>query len=135
MPTSDRDTSTRGRRRSPSQSSRRSRTRSRDRSPYYSDDDYTYSDDSFYSFTSLFIFINRGRDRMKMLHFASGGFWLYYRVLEAGTFEKLSVSEDCRHLQLDATELSMLLSGVSLTQSQKRRKRFSITGCSSRKVS
>lgn len=75
---------------------------------------------------SLFIFINRGRDRMKMLHFASGGFWLYYRVLEAGTFENLDASNGCRHLQLDATELSMLLSGVSLVQSRKRRKRFSI---------
>jgi len=33
---------------------------------------------------SLFIFINRRRDRMKLLHFADGGFWLYYRLLEAG---------------------------------------------------
>lgn len=30
---------------------------------------------------SLFIFINRRRDRMKLLHFADGGFWLYYRYL------------------------------------------------------
>jgi len=28
---------------------------------------------------SLFIFINRRRDRMKLLHFVDGGFWLYYR--------------------------------------------------------
>ena len=38
---------------------------------------------------SLFVFINRRRDRMKILHFDGGGFWLYYRVLEAGTFEEL----------------------------------------------
>ena len=38
---------------------------------------------------SLFIFINRRRDRMKMLYFDGGGFWLYYRLLEAGTFEEL----------------------------------------------
>ena len=38
---------------------------------------------------SLFIFINRRRDRMKLLHFDGGGFWLYYRLLEAGTFEEL----------------------------------------------
>ena len=76
---------------------------------------------------SLFLFINRRRDRMKLLHFADGGFWLYYRLLDAGTFETLKVSD--RHacqLQLDATELSMLLSGVSLAQSGNRRKRFAM---------
>lgn len=73
---------------------------------------------------SLFLFVNRSRDRMKLLHFADGGFWLYYRLLEAGTFEKLTASDDGCRLQLDATELSMLLSGVSLAQSQKRRKRL-----------
>ena len=74
---------------------------------------------------SLFLFINKRRDRMKLLHFADGGFWLYYRLLEAGTFEMLKPTGDgtCQ-LKLDATELSMLLSGVSLAQSGKRRKRF-----------
>ena len=74
---------------------------------------------------SLFLFINKRRDRMKLLHFADGGFWLYYRLLEAGTFEALKATGDnaCQ-LQLDTTELSMLLAGVSLAQSSKRRKRF-----------
>jgi len=40
---------------------------------------------------SLFVFVNRRRDRMKLLHFDGGGFWLYYRLLEAGTFEELSI--------------------------------------------
>ena len=75
---------------------------------------------------SLFLFVNRSRDRMKLLHFSDGGFWLYYRLLEAGTFEKLTSSDGECHLQLDATELAMLLSGVSLAQSQKRRKRFAV---------
>ena len=75
---------------------------------------------------SLFLFINRSRDRMKLLRFADGGFWLYYRLLEAGTFEPLQAARetDCQ-LQLDATELSMLLAGVSLAQAGKRRKRYS----------
>ena len=77
---------------------------------------------------SLFMFVNRSRNRMKLLHFANGGFWLYYRVLEAGTFEELNGDGNSHHLQLDATELSMLLSGVSLAQSQKRRKRFTLAG-------
>jgi transposase len=73
---------------------------------------------------SLFIFVNRRRDRMKLLHFAAGGFWLYYRLLEAGTFEELKpVGDSCR-LQIDATQLAMLLSGISLVASNKRRKRM-----------
>jgi transposase len=74
---------------------------------------------------SLFIFINRRRDRMKLLHFDGGGFWLYYRLLEAGTFEDLKPKDDSCRLQIDATQLSMLLSGVSLVRSDSRRKRFS----------
>ena len=61
---------------------------------------------------------------MKLLHFAGGGFWLDYRLLEAGTFEELVSPGDSRRLQIDATQLSMLLSGVSLVASQTRRKRF-----------
>lgn len=75
---------------------------------------------------SLFLFVNKRRDRMKLLHFADGGFWLYYRLLEAGTFETLKPrsGSSVKHLQLDATELSMLLAGVSLAQSSRRRKRY-----------
>ena len=74
---------------------------------------------------SLFVFINRRRDRLKMLYFDGGGFWLYYRLLEAGTFEELKSPEASNHLMIDATELSMLLSGVSLVASRQRRKRYS----------
>ena len=77
---------------------------------------------------SLFVFINRRRDRMKILHFDGGGFWLYYRLLEAGTFEELKPRRDANHVSLDATQLSMLLSGVSLVAAQRRRKRFSRHG-------
>ena len=76
---------------------------------------------------SLFVFINRRRDRMKILYFDGGGFWLYYRLLEAGTFEELKHPQQSSYLSIDATELSMLLSGVSLVASRRRRKRYSKT--------
>ena len=84
---------------------------------------------------SLFIFINRRRDRMKLLHFDGQGFWLYYRLLEAGTFEELLPAEQpdndadvapATNLQIDSTQLTMLLAGVSLVAAKKRRKRFSM---------
>ena len=74
---------------------------------------------------SLFVFVNRRRDRLKILYFDGGGFWLYYRLLEAGTFEELKNRNKSSYLTIDATELSMLLSGVSLVASGRRRKRYS----------
>lgn len=75
---------------------------------------------------SLFVFINRRRDRLKILHFDGGGFWLYYRLLEAGTFEEVKGPCDSTRLLIDGTQLAMLLSGVSLTASHRRRKRYSL---------
>jgi transposase len=74
---------------------------------------------------NLFVFINRRRNRMKILHFDDGGFWLYYRVLETGTFESLRNPDKSIAISMDPTELSMLLSGVSLAASGRRRKRYS----------
>jgi transposase len=76
---------------------------------------------------SLFVFVNRRRDRMKILYFDGGGFWLYYRLLEAGTFEELRNPSRSVYLTIDATELSMWLAGVSLVASHRRRKRYSQT--------
>ena len=71
---------------------------------------------------SLYLFINRRRDRLKILHFDGSGFWLYYKRLEAGTFETPRSTEDC--VEIDAVQLAMLLSGVSLVSADKRRKRY-----------
>ena len=77
---------------------------------------------------SLFVFLNRRRDRLKILHFDGGGFWLYYRLLEAGTFEELKQPTQSCYLIIDGTQLAMLLSGVSLVSSHRRRKRYSHNG-------
>ena len=77
---------------------------------------------------SLFLFINRRRDRLKLMHFANGGFWLYYRLLEVGTFEVLRPRDQGCRIEIDGTELSMLLAGVSLVASDKRRKRYQQAG-------
>jgi len=70
---------------------------------------------------SLFLFINRRRDRLKILHFDGAGYWLYYRLLEAGTFEVIASEGQC--VRIDSTQLAMLLGGVSLV-GVKRRKRY-----------
>ncbi len=70
---------------------------------------------------SLYLFVNRRRDRMKMLYWDGTGFWVFYKVLEQGTFE-VKATDDQR-VVIDATELAMLLGGVSL-EHIKRRKRY-----------
>ena len=73
---------------------------------------------------SYFLFVNRKRDRIKVLYWDRDGFALWYKRLEAGTFEVLATEEGQPAVQIDTTELAMILSGVSLA-SLKRRKRYS----------
>jgi transposase len=70
---------------------------------------------------SLFLFFNRRRDRLKILHFDGTGYWLYYKLLEAGTFE--AVAGEGPRVQIDATQLAMLLGGVSLASVRRKRYR------------
>lgn len=74
---------------------------------------------------SLFLFINRRRDRIKALWWDTDGLVLFYKRLESGTFQHLQADARTRvpAVQIDATELAMILGGVSL-ESVKRRKRF-----------
>lgn len=73
----------------------------------------------------LFLFVNKRRDRVKALWWDRDGLIIWYKRLEAGCFEIPSPRGDRAHVALDATELAMLLGGVSLA-SVKRRKRFSL---------
>lgn len=73
---------------------------------------------------TLFLFVNRRRDRIKALYWDRDGLALWYKRLERGTFERFQVTSETKALQIDATDLAMLLSGVSF-ESAKRRKRFS----------
>lgn len=67
---------------------------------------------------SLYLFVNRRRDRLKILHWDGTGFWVYYKLLEQGTFEPIR-SDDPR-VTIDATQLAMLLGGVSLVGIRRR---------------
>jgi transposase len=69
---------------------------------------------------SLFLFVNRRRDRLKILHWDGTGFWVYYKLLEAGTFEVVPSDAPC--LKIDSTQLAMLLSGISLAKITRRKR-------------
>lgn len=71
----------------------------------------------------LFLFLNKRRDRIKALWWDRDGLVIWYKRLERGSFEMPRAVGNAQHLELDATELAMLLGGVSLA-SVKRRKRY-----------
>jgi transposase len=69
----------------------------------------------------LFVFRNRRGDRLKILFWDRDGFVLYYKRLERGRF--LFPRGDATCVEMDATELMLLLEGIDLTQVH-RPKRF-----------
>jgi transposase len=71
----------------------------------------------------LFLFFNRRRDHLKILYFDRDGLAIWYKRLEAGTFQLPASTEDT--FQIDQTDLSLLLSGIDLA-SAKRRKRYKV---------
>jgi transposase len=66
-------------------------------------------------FSALFVFCNRKRDKLKLLHWDHNGFWLYYRRLERGTF---SWPEQGSTRKVSFRELRWLLDGLKLEQRQ-----------------
>ena len=72
----------------------------------------------------LFLFVNRRRDRLKMLWWDRDGMALFYKRLEAGTYQVPVASDDAEGVEIDATDMAILLNGIDL-QSAKRRKRYS----------
>ena len=69
----------------------------------------------------VFIFLNRRRDRVKLLVWDRDGFVVWYKVLERGTFELPKAENDT--LELSWTDLQLLLEGIEI-KSVKRRKRY-----------
>ena len=73
---------------------------------------------------NLFLFVSRGKDRMKILYWERDGFCLWYKRLEEGAFKLPSIKDVRASVELKASELAMLLEGIDL-KSIKRSKRFS----------
>jgi transposase len=71
----------------------------------------------------VFIFVNRQRNRIKLLRWEPGGFVLFYKRLEKGTFEMPASLNSDNKLILDYGELAMLITGITLRNARKR-KRF-----------
>lgn len=71
----------------------------------------------------LFVYCNRRTDRVKILYWDRDGWAIWYKRLEAGTFQ-YPFSETGRK-EIAAWELGVLLEGIDLAAG-KRRKRYSL---------
>jgi transposase len=70
----------------------------------------------------LFLFLNRRRDRLKILYFDRDGLAIWYKRLEQGSFQMPQpVTQD--GVELQPAQLALLLSGIDL-HSARQRKRF-----------
>ena len=69
----------------------------------------------------VFVFVNRGRTHIKLLSWDRSGFALFYKRLEAGTFEPLKSDKPTW------AQMVLLLEGISL-KSLKYRRRYVARG-------
>ena len=71
----------------------------------------------------LFLFVNRRRDRLKILYWDRDGLAIWYKRLETpGTFQLPAVPHDARSIEMTATQLSLILSGIDLRSARQRRR-------------
>ena len=63
---------------------------------------------------SLFIFINKKHNQVKLLLFEGDGFALYHKRLEKGTYELPDTSSESTSHSISAQQLQFILQGISL---------------------
>lgn len=62
---------------------------------------------------AIFVFLNKRRDRIKLLRSDGNGLWLHYKRLEKGTFRWVASGRSSK-VAMTRAELSMLLEGIDL---------------------
>ena len=69
----------------------------------------------------VFIFVNRKKNQIKLLHWEAGGFVLYHKRLEEGTFAMVNHND----LRISWSDLVLMIEGIHIIKSSKK-KRFSM---------
>lgn len=74
---------------------------------------------------NVYVFINKTRNKVKLLHWADSGFVLYYKRLESGTFEHPQYDIDTGSYQMSYSQMVMLIDGISI-KNIERKKRYEL---------
>lgn len=72
---------------------------------------------------SVFIFLNKKHNQVKLLLWEGDGFALYYKRLEKGTYELPAGDDKNGSISISSEQLQLILQGISL-KSGRRRKRY-----------
>lgn len=70
-----------------------------------------------------FVFCSKDRSKLKILHWDTNGFWLYYRRLERGRFQ-WPRSSDLPTMAVTHRQLMWLLDGLNLEQKRAHKPVF-----------
>jgi transposase len=71
----------------------------------------------------LFLFVNRRRDRLKILYWDRDGLAIWYKRLEKGSFQLPAIANATVSVEMSPTQLTLILSGIDL-RSARQRKRY-----------
>jgi len=69
----------------------------------------------------VFIFINKSRDKIKLLQWQGISFTLYYKRLEEGTFELPDYDPEVGSISLSYAQIVMLVDGLTIKNIEKRK--------------
>ena len=77
---------------------------------------------------SLFVFVNRRRDRIKILYWGQTGYCIWYQQLQQGTYQLPGEDtlEEQQALEVTRSQLSLILDGIDLA-SVRQRTRFQLS--------
>ena len=73
----------------------------------------------------LFVFMNRHRTRIKVLHWNNDGLALFHKRLERGTFKRPTARINAPNSELTKEELFMILRGIDFEKTKKRKRYLS----------
>lgn len=70
----------------------------------------------------LFVFVNRRRDRIKILYWGQTGFCIWYQQLQKGTYQlpRQESLDDQDTLEVTRSQLSLILDGIDLSSARQR---------------
>jgi len=70
----------------------------------------------------VYVFINKTRNKIKLLHWTGGGFTIYYKRLEEGTFEHPRYDIETGSYVLSYSQMVMLTDGISIKNIVKKKR-------------
>ena len=70
----------------------------------------------------LFLFVNRRRDRLKILYWDRDGLAIWYKRLETGSFQIPAAPRNAVSIEMTPTQLALILSGIDLSSARQRKR-------------